>query len=245
MPSNQPDCQRRVWYQPGGAELGTECSRRLLHRHSDRNPRSHGLLLLQLNHVRSEVGLWTSLLGRRGGIECDVQQQHRRHIDVRLWCEPLKSSNQTLCSFLTLISLCAAAPCLPDQVAAELQCGDDSFAVQWEGGVVDVGAYTAIAIGSDNTRVSCDTTNTSCSIGSLTCGLTYSIVVTTPSVDCGTIKGSDYRIQSGMKPRECVHRRSQSLPRTPLFLLTFYFISYIPLIFCYITMLGLYNCILF
>ncbi|KAM7387685.1 hypothetical protein PAMP_023907 [Pampus punctatissimus] len=89
-----------------------------------------------------------------------------------------------------------SAPCLPDRVVAELDCEVNSFAVQWRGSIGDVGSYTAIAIGSDGTRATCDTTNTNCTIKNLKCGLTYSIVVTTPSVDCGTIEGSNYRMQS-------------------------------------------------
>ncbi|CAB1419900.1 unnamed protein product [Pleuronectes platessa] len=89
-----------------------------------------------------------------------------------------------------------SAPCLPDQVVAELDCNVNSFAVQWRGSIGDDGSYTAIAIGSDGTRAGCNSTNTNCTIENLTCGLTYSIVVTTSSVDCGTIEGSDYSVQS-------------------------------------------------
>jgi len=89
------------------------------------------------------------------------------------------------------------AQCLPDNVVAELDCNVNSFAVQWRASAVDVGSYTAIAIGSDGSRATCESPNTNCIIPDLQCGLNYSIVVTTPSVDCGTIEGSDYRMQSG------------------------------------------------
>nr|XP_046247875.1 uncharacterized protein LOC124060678 [Scatophagus argus] len=89
-----------------------------------------------------------------------------------------------------------SAPCLPDRVVADLDCGVNSFAVQWRGSIGDLDSYTAIAIGSDDTRATCDTPNTNCTIQNLKCGLSYSIVVTTSSVDCGTIEGSDYKMQS-------------------------------------------------
>ncbi|KAI3368520.1 hypothetical protein L3Q82_025527 [Scortum barcoo] len=89
-----------------------------------------------------------------------------------------------------------SAPCLPDRVVADLDCSMNSFAVQWRGSIGDLDSYTAIAIGSDNTRVTCDSSTTNCTIQNLKCGLSYSIVVTTSSVDCGTIKGSDYIKQS-------------------------------------------------
>ncbi|XP_039984445.1 uncharacterized protein LOC120790698 [Xiphias gladius] len=89
-----------------------------------------------------------------------------------------------------------SAPCLPDRVVADLDCNVNSFAVQWRGSIGDVGSYTVIAIGSDDTRATCDSSNTNCTIKNLKCGLTYGVVVTTSSVDCGTIEGSDYRVQS-------------------------------------------------
>lgn len=91
------------------------------------------------------------------------------------------------------------APCLPDSVVATLDCNVNSFAVQWRANASNAGFYTAMAIGSDGTRNTCDSPNTNCSIQNLKCGLTYSVVVTTSSANCGTIKGSDYKIQSGSK----------------------------------------------
>ncbi|XP_045905930.1 receptor-type tyrosine-protein phosphatase beta-like [Micropterus dolomieu] len=90
----------------------------------------------------------------------------------------------------------ASAPCLPDRVVADVDCKNNSFAVQWRGSISNLDSYTAIAVGSDNTRATCNSSSTSGIIQNLKCGLTYSIVVTTSSVDCGTIKGSDYFVQS-------------------------------------------------
>lgn len=99
---------------------------------------------------------------------------------------------------LTLLFL-PTAPCLPDRVVADLDCNVNSFVVQWRGSIGDLDSYMAIAIGSDGTHATCDTTNTSCVIPRLKCGLSYNIVVTTSSVDCGTIEGSDYSMHSGSK----------------------------------------------
>ncbi|XP_044055462.1 uncharacterized protein LOC122877670 [Siniperca chuatsi] len=90
----------------------------------------------------------------------------------------------------------ASAPCLPDRVVADLDCNVNSVAVKWRGSIGNLESYTAIAIGSDKTRATCNSTNTNCTIKTLKCGLTYSIVITTSSVDCGTINGSDYLMQS-------------------------------------------------
>ncbi|PWA21255.1 hypothetical protein CCH79_00009504 [Gambusia affinis] len=100
--------------------------------------------------------------------------------------------NSSQSTALTFVS----APCLPDQVEAELNCTTNSFLVQWRGTLGDVDMYTAIAIGSNNTRASCNSASTHCTIQSLKCGVLYSIAVTTASIGCGTINGSDYQIYS-------------------------------------------------
>ncbi|XP_053718297.1 uncharacterized protein LOC128757216 [Synchiropus splendidus] len=97
-----------------------------------------------------------------------------------------------------------SAPCLPDQVVASVQCSDNSMSVQWRGSAGEL-SYTAIAIGSDQSRLTCNTTGTNCTIPDLRCGLTYSIVVTTPNVNCGTIQGSDYQVQSAPCRPDTVH----------------------------------------
>ncbi|XP_029988577.1 fibronectin-like [Sphaeramia orbicularis] len=97
-----------------------------------------------------------------------------------------------------------SAPCLPEGVGATLDCQANTFDVQWTGSADSVGTYTAIAIGSDNTRATCDTQNTQCTIADLRCGMSYSIAVTAASIDCGTIDGSDYQIQSAPCKPEAV-----------------------------------------
>lgn len=82
-------------------------------------------------------------------------------------------------------------------MVADLDCNINSLAVEWRGSVRQTDTYSALAIGSDSTRASCNTTGTNCTIQSLRCGLTYNIVVITSSVNCGSIEGSDYSLQSG------------------------------------------------
>lgn len=91
------------------------------------------------------------------------------------------------------------APCLPGEVKADLDCEANTFAVQWKGSEEGLEQYTAIAIGSDKSRATCNTTNTNCVIQDLKCGLNYQIVMTTSSVNCGSIEGSDYSVHSGTR----------------------------------------------
>ncbi|XP_067369826.1 mucin-3B [Channa argus] len=90
-----------------------------------------------------------------------------------------------------------SAPCLPDRVTAELDCNVNSFAVQWSASIGEPVSYTAMAISSSNgTSPTCNSTSTNCTIHNLQCGLTYSIAVTTSSINCETIVGSDFKMLS-------------------------------------------------
>lgn len=84
-------------------------------------------------------------------------------------------------------------------MVADLDCNLNSFAVRWRASIVGANSYSAIAIGSDGSRATCNSSYTNCTIQNLNCGLNYGIVVNTISVDCGTIEASDYMMQSGSK----------------------------------------------
>ncbi|XP_051736758.1 fibronectin type III domain-containing protein 7-like [Ctenopharyngodon idella] len=79
---------------------------------------------------------------------------------------------------------------------AQLDCNANTVAVHWEPISNNPDSYTALAIGTDGTRVSCNTSSTSCTIENLRCGHTYSIAVTTSQTNCGIIEGSDYHIET-------------------------------------------------
>ncbi|XP_041914101.1 uncharacterized protein LOC121678548 [Alosa sapidissima] len=89
-----------------------------------------------------------------------------------------------------------SAPCLPSGVQADLDCAANTLAVQWLASEDDPDSYTALAIGSNGTRSSCNTSSTACTIGGLRCGHTYGIVVTMSMVDCGVIEDSDFQVQT-------------------------------------------------
>ncbi|XP_043081301.1 serine-rich adhesin for platelets [Puntigrus tetrazona] len=89
-----------------------------------------------------------------------------------------------------------SAACLPSNVMAQLDCNSNMLAVHWDPSPNNPDSYTALAIGTDGTRVSCNTSSTSCTILNLRCGRTYSIAVTTSKINCGVIEGSDYQIRT-------------------------------------------------
>ncbi|XP_054888996.1 serine-rich adhesin for platelets-like [Poeciliopsis prolifica] len=88
-----------------------------------------------------------------------------------------------------------SAPCLPDDVTAELDCNTNVMNVNWTQ-TTGSDEYTAWAIGTDGHRASCNSTSNSCSIHHLRCGRIYDVAVTSSSINCEVIVGSDYKVQS-------------------------------------------------
>ncbi|XP_047445276.1 mucin-4-like [Mugil cephalus] len=88
-----------------------------------------------------------------------------------------------------------SAPCLPDDVLAELECNTNVLNVSWTQtqGSDD---YTAWAISTDGHRASCNSTSNHCCIHGLHCGKIYEVAVTSSSIHCQIIAGSDYKVQS-------------------------------------------------
>ncbi|XP_054602382.2 serine-rich adhesin for platelets [Nothobranchius furzeri] len=88
-----------------------------------------------------------------------------------------------------------SAPCLLDNVVAELDCNTNEMNVNWSK-TSGSDEYTAWAISTDGHRVSCNSTSNHCSIQNLRCGKIYEVAVTSKSIDCEMIAGSDYKVQS-------------------------------------------------
>nr|XP_046264816.1 mucin-4-like [Scatophagus argus] len=88
-----------------------------------------------------------------------------------------------------------AAPCLPEDVLAELQCNTNTMNVSWTQ-TLGSDDYTAWAISTDGHRASCNSTSNTCFIPDLQCGKVYEVAVTSSSIHCEIIAGSDYKIQS-------------------------------------------------
>ncbi|XP_058478916.1 mucin-4-like [Solea solea] len=87
------------------------------------------------------------------------------------------------------------APCLPENVSAEVQCNTNVMAVSWAQ-TTGSGDYTAWAISTDGHNASCNSTSNSCSISGLQCGKVYEVSVTPSTTQCSVIAASDYRVQA-------------------------------------------------
>lgn len=90
----------------------------------------------------------------------------------------------------------STAPCLPDDITAEIQCNTNVMNVSWTQ-TPGSNNYTAWAISTNGQRMSCNSTSNSCSIHNLQCGQIYEVAVTSSTMGCDIIAGSDYKVHSG------------------------------------------------
>ncbi|XP_056277189.1 fibronectin-like [Pseudoliparis swirei] len=103
-----------------------------------------------------------------------------------------------------------SAPCLPEDVLAELQCDSNVMNVSWTQ-TPGQDEYTAWAISPGGHRASCNSSFNSCSIHELRCGGVYEVAVTSSSIHCTIIAGSDYTVQSApCKPENTTVERNCS-----------------------------------
>ncbi|KAK1803500.1 hypothetical protein P4O66_020926, partial [Electrophorus voltai] len=139
-----------------------------------------GTLVSDQGHVVSCTSISTSCVAK---LECN----HRYTASVVSSSGPCNSSANT--------TQFSSAPCLASNIQAQLDCASNALAVQWAAVSEDAGMYTAVAIGNNGTRASCNANSTSCTIRTLQCGRTYGVAVTTSSIHCD-IQGSDYQVQT-------------------------------------------------
>ncbi|XP_051789053.1 fibronectin type III domain-containing protein 7-like [Erpetoichthys calabaricus] len=98
------------------------------------------------------------------GTSCDMKLDCGQlyHITVLAANNNCNSSNE---AFIYI----ASAPCLPQNVQAELDCSSNNLSIQWQQSA-GAESYTAMAIGSNGVTATCNTTDTACNISSLECG---------------------------------------------------------------------------
>ncbi|XP_076840783.1 uncharacterized protein fndc7b [Brachyhypopomus gauderio] len=75
------------------------------------------------------------------------------------------------------------APCPPQNVHAQVNCSSNAVTVSWTANP-DADSFHVDAVASGNTNFSCDTSNTSCSMGPLPCGVSYSVTVRSVRASC-------------------------------------------------------------
>lgn len=125
--------------------------------------------------------------------------------DDRLYPESINAKDTPARLEMTLeVIFCSIAPCLPDNIAAEIQCNTNVMNISWTQ-TPGSDNYTAWAISTNGRRRSCNSTSDSCSIHNLQCGETYEVAVTSSSMGCDIIAGSGFRVHSGQWHSICIN----------------------------------------
>lgn len=90
----------------------------------------------------------------------------------------------TSCCVDHFILLCrVAAPCVPQEVTAQMLCGNNTGVVSWAEDE-NVDSYYVQALGPDGHKIFCDSVTNSCQLPSMHCGQTYNLTVTAQDGRC-------------------------------------------------------------
>ncbi|XP_068096197.1 mucin-3B-like [Hyperolius riggenbachi] len=94
----------------------------------------------------------------------------------------VQSFGSTCSSISTSSQNIQTAPCVPQNVAANVDCQVNNAALSWSK-TPGASNYTASVVGPDG-QYTCNTTSTTCGIPHLNCGLTYNLTVTAFNAQC-------------------------------------------------------------
>lgn len=82
-------------------------------------------------------------------------------------------------------SLLSLAPCAAGNVAANMDCYNNTAKVSWSS-AKGANSYVVTAVGEDGHRASCETDEHQCDLTELQCGQTYNVSLATISDHCQT-----------------------------------------------------------
>ncbi|KAK1165326.1 hypothetical protein AOXY_G13825 [Acipenser oxyrinchus oxyrinchus] len=87
------------------------------------------------------------------------------------------------------------APCTLQNLTAETQCNSNILKVMWDH-TESTRVYIATAEGSDGNMHSCNSSEASCDLTNVHCGVTYTIIVASSSDKCSSQRSPPYKIQT-------------------------------------------------
>lgn len=102
--------------------------------------------------------------------------------------------------FTKLFSL--LAPCAPQNVSVNVSCPSNNISISWSAAGAADHFLVSVMPGNGGGSVSCNTTNTACSISKMTCGNTFSVHVTSVRGSCHSQHSQAISIQSGIKAQK-------------------------------------------
>ncbi|XP_054458914.1 fibronectin-like [Anoplopoma fimbria] len=86
-------------------------------------------------------------------------------------------------------------PCALTSINASTQCNSDKILVEWEM-KNDTPLYVVTAEGQDQTLISCNSSSNSCELSDTRCGMHYSIIVSTSSDKCSSLRSPPKKIKT-------------------------------------------------
>lgn len=93
--------------------------------------------------------------------------------------------------------LSPAGPCALTSINAVTQCGSDVILVDWE--VVEgTSQYVVTAEDHEQNFINCESNSTSCELQGVRCGMHYSIIVSTSSDKCQSLRSPPKNINTGI-----------------------------------------------
>ncbi|XP_055077407.1 fibronectin-like [Periophthalmus magnuspinnatus] len=87
------------------------------------------------------------------------------------------------------------AACALTSINASTKCDSSVITVQWEMSE-NMPVYVATAEGHDFSLIMCNSTKSSCQLTSATCGMHYTIIVSTSSIKCSTLRSPPHKIDT-------------------------------------------------
>lgn len=92
---------------------------------------------------------------------------------------------------------CPVGPCALTSITAVTQCNSDTILVEWK--LTDeTPLYLVTAEGHDQTLISCNSSSNSCELQDIRCGMHYSIIVSSSSDKCSSLRSPPKKIKTGI-----------------------------------------------
>lgn len=95
----------------------------------------------------------------------------------------LKEHGRKLEGHCVLLKFQSLAPCMAENVAASLDCYNNSAEVSWSS-VKGAESYLVSAFGDNGHQVSCETNEDECDLTELQCGQVYNVSLTAVNTHC-------------------------------------------------------------
>lgn len=126
---------------------------------------------------------------------------------IKLDCFIMAYQKKNIIVCLNVFNLLLLGPCALSSINVVGQCNSDTILVEWEL-LVNTPLYVVTAEGHDQSFISCNSSSTSCELHNLRCGMHYSIIVSTSSDKCSSMRSPPKKIKTGISEAShagCLH----------------------------------------